>query len=501
VLFPRSSDVLETRFGQGASEIVALATAAEAYRSCAGQYKTEKKDSSAAGDKQEAKAEVSLKGQDFSRALLGVASGVAAGSAAAALGPTQPALSVLVGALTAIVSMIALNYTRTLTRETTVKQEVTFLPDLGVSALVHRVPLLLRRLRQAGLAPIFVIDELDKVKNLSAPLNNLAGYLKFICADQAFFCFLTDRAYIAETSRINRERTNAVQRTIFTNLLFILYEAPSLHDYLGGVIRPFGASKQDELEELEADREALGYILIHRAAALLFELNRELGDFRRSDGTLNLAVKEPRSRLVHQFHLMLQLAVEVILHDPFVADRINRDRDFGQTIYDALYYPTHRWYFGDQTIDCSADALLDGMAALAGEEIDLPEADRDFLHAQVKSLLDLVASPARLKTKLKEAMDKGRMTVSAPLRDAIPEQPALLVQDHDDIYEWIYNRYGIPYKAGDTTAILYNSRLDDADGIMERLAAALLGAQLTDIHRLLSATAGPEALFGALTPP
>ena len=88
-----------------------------------------------------------------------------------------------------------------------------------------------------------------------------------------------------------------------------------------------------------------------------------------------------------------------------MANRISRDPDFAQTIYDALYYPTHRWYLGHDTIDCSADKLLDGMAELSGDSIEMPEPDQDFLEAQVRTVLDLVVEPARLESALRAAAE------------------------------------------------------------------------------------------------
>ena len=65
---------------QGFREIVALASAADAYRSCTGQYTQTRRDERSAGDKAEAKYSFTLTGQELSKALVGVASGVAAGA-------------------------------------------------------------------------------------------------------------------------------------------------------------------------------------------------------------------------------------------------------------------------------------------------------------------------------------------------------------------------------------------------------------------------------------
>ena len=90
--------------GQGVAEIVALASAADAYRSCTGQYTQQRKNESSSANKAEAKTEVSASGQEISKALFGAASGVAAGVTAAALKQGGPTVA-LAGAITAILSI------------------------------------------------------------------------------------------------------------------------------------------------------------------------------------------------------------------------------------------------------------------------------------------------------------------------------------------------------------------------------------------------------------
>jgi hypothetical protein len=419
-----------------------------------------------ASDKRELKEIVSAAGKELSQALISVGSGLAVG--AAARSTLSGVGAALAGVVTAIASMATLNYSRTLSRESTLKEEVTFIPRLNVSTLVHRVPLLLLRLRQAGIAPVFYVDELDKVKNLSKPLSALASYLKFVCADSAFFCFLTDRAYLAETFRINRERTNAVQRTIFTNQLYVHYGTSSMYEFLDQVIQPVNRAG-------DADAQALRYVLMHRSRMLFSELYSELSLLKNSDGSLMMAREDPMKVPVHRFHLVVQLAIEYMLTDQLLADRINRDPDFTQTIYDALFYPTYRWYAGEQEIDCSPEALVDGISAFTGDNLDVTDSDRQTLHAQVKVMLDLVADPARLETLVRTRVASGRMRLEERVIQAVPGVAPLKScgVDKEDKYVWVYNRFGIPHKAGDVTTILQDAQLQDSEGRLDRLSAIL----------------------------
>jgi hypothetical protein len=459
------------RDNQGVAEIVALATASEAYRRCTGKYTVTKTDADAAGAKQELKGELSAKSSDIKQALISAASGLGVAATAQSTG-SAPALSMAIGAATALLSLGAFSLSASRSRETTTREEMTFLPNMTVSGLVHRMPLVLRRLRQAGIAPIFVVDELDKIK-CSEPLTDLASYLKFISADQAFFCFLTDRSYLVEMAAINRDRTDAVQRTIFTDLMFVTYQTRDLHAFLETVITPAGAAPgSSDAEELIHDAEALRYVMIHKSKMLPFDLVRVIREFKSEDDWLTLPLKSPRTSRVHQFHLALQLAIEYVLSSPLVAERVERDVVFAQTMYDALYYPTHRWYSGERTLDVSADAILSGLSKAAGYTIDIPDQDKQFLHEQVKTMLDLAANPARLVENMRVAIGEHRMTASVAVREAVPETPVIKFI-RADTYEWVYNRYGTPHNAANVMAIVGDADLDAAIDVIDTMEATL----------------------------
>jgi hypothetical protein len=461
--------------GQGVREIVALSSASDAYRSCTGQYTQERKDERSAAEKTEVKTEVSAIGKEITKGLIGVASGVAAGATAAALNQSTSAVA-LAGAITAILSMVTLNYSRTRSRETTLKEEITFLPDMTVSALVHRVLLLVRRLRQAGLVPMFIIDELDKVVNPVEPLNGLTTYLKFLFADEGFFCFLTDRAYFAEIARCNREEANTQLRTIYNTQVLVRYDTASIHNFLKDVIRPYNASGP-VTADLQADAEALRYVLICRSRMLLFELSKDLRRFiPLPRGTrVNPEFNAPRDNRGHQLHLAVQLAIELILADEFVTNRIMLDSIFAQTIYDALYYPVNLWYADKSRVDCSPESLIPGISEMSGETLKLEDADKNFLHRQVKALLDLLANLPELERQLGVAIERGRLKVEyrGRLLESIPTGIALLkVTFEKDVYKWNYNRSGVPYEASAIQDIQGNRDLWDAYALVDAFKQA-----------------------------
>jgi hypothetical protein len=460
--------------GQGAAEIVALASAADAYRTCTGQSSKEKKDEESRGEKTETKTELSASGKELSKAFTGLVAGVAAGATAGLLGEGKAA-SALAGAVIALASIITINYTRTRSRETTLKEEVTFLPDTTVSGLVHRVLLLLRRLRQAGLAPIFVIDELDKVPNPVEPLNKLTASLKFLFADEGFFCFLTDRTYFAEIGQMNRQQANIPLRTIYTDQMLVRYETSEIRQFLSKVIRPYGTTDVTIRQDLEADAEAFRYIMICRSRMLMFELSRDLAGFISSNNKLKFPFKALSKNPGHQFHLAIQLAIELVLTKEHVANRISRDANFAQTIYDALYYPVNLWYADERDVNCSRDALIKGIGELTGGPLKLELKDQEFLHTQVTAMLELLVDLKSFKDLLRAAFQSQRLVVAKDILgrmvDAIPQEFQLLkvTSEVDDIYRWNYNRSGIPYDASTIQDIQDSRALWDAYSIIVQL--------------------------------
>ena len=64
-----------------------------------------------------------------------------------------------------------------------------------VDRLERDLPVLLKRVKDAGFAPIFVLDELDKTRDANAALEKFLKLTKHIVTDHAAFLFLTDRDY------------------------------------------------------------------------------------------------------------------------------------------------------------------------------------------------------------------------------------------------------------------------------------------------------------------
>ena len=150
-----------------------------------------------------------------------------------------------------------------------------------------------------------------------------------------------------------------------------------------------------------------------------------------------------------------------------------RDPIFAQTIYDALYYPVNLWYADQRKVDCSRPNLISGMSEMSGEPLALEDTDENFLHRQVKALLELLANLPELERQLGLAIDSGRLKVEdrGRLLSSIPAGTTLLKAAPEpgnlDIYQWNYNRSGIPYQASTIQDIQGDGNLWDTTALID----------------------------------
>ncbi|HKA00603.1 MAG TPA: hypothetical protein VKE70_29025 [Candidatus Solibacter sp.] len=427
VLFDKASQVEP---GQGSCEITLLATAAEAYRSCTGKVEASTEDQTGLNRQQALKAAIEAKGENLKAGLTSLFAGIA-GATGSALAGAGPEVSALCGALAAILGMVSLSFSSSFSRETSAKQALKFLPDTTVAGLFHRVPLLLDRFMQARLAPIFVIDELDKVPSLARRLDDIVAWLKGLCADRAFFCFLTDRTYLRDVTKANRRAANSRLLTAYTNLLFVFYDVESLDEYLGFVT---GAISEDKnrLQDLKKDLACFRLVLKHRSYMSLFRLRTEIDD-RRSRERFSIEYLDPQKHNEDTIFVMLQSALEITLRNNALATRLRQNLDFAQVVYDVLFYPTLRWREErEEDLDCTFAVLTDTTEYGLGE---LSQDDQEFVHLHLLDYLNLVANKDSLAAK-----------VAPELHDVIAESPDLLIRVEEGKYRWLRKPDGTSFR-------------------------------------------------------
>ena len=126
-----------------------------------------------------------------------IAPALAAGAAAVAALATSPSFAGLLGAAALLVlGMVPFRFSRTVDKLATLRNTRTIDVDWSERRLERELPVLLARVKAAGFAPIFIVDELDKLAKPEDELHDFINVSKHIVRDHAAFLFLTDRSYM-----------------------------------------------------------------------------------------------------------------------------------------------------------------------------------------------------------------------------------------------------------------------------------------------------------------
>ncbi|MBV9014666.1 MAG: hypothetical protein JO058_03325 [Alphaproteobacteria bacterium] len=114
--------------------------------------------------------------------------------AATAIGvANQPVWAIVIGAAVYIAGWLAASLRRDEFAE--MRRELTVHVDWSERRLERELPMLLRRVKDAGFAPIFILDELDKLDDDVNSLHRFIDFAKHIVRDHAAFLFLVHRDY------------------------------------------------------------------------------------------------------------------------------------------------------------------------------------------------------------------------------------------------------------------------------------------------------------------
>src|SRR5262249_40046462 len=136
--------------------------------------------------KQKQEIEKLAERKELANAVAGIVAGGIAGSGVALNGAHTIGNGIFAGLvfiLSAVITTALLNYTSVRTRTRTRSRERNIQWDRSVASLDLMLPLSIARVLDAGRAPIFVIDELDKVNEIQDKLERLINRLKHIVAD------------------------------------------------------------------------------------------------------------------------------------------------------------------------------------------------------------------------------------------------------------------------------------------------------------------------------
>ncbi len=490
--------------GQGYRELAALSSTCQAYQRICG--KLSRKDENSFGDKTKQDAEVALeaKGSELMKPITALLTGGAVGSGLAATG-VDPTAAVFAGLATALLSSLVVKYSSSRTREEAVNRADLFIPDLSVATLDRVLPVLLNRIRRAGLAPVFVIDELDKV-DLTNRITEMVKRLKKLVAENAFFCFLTDRRYFEELLGRTLEAPYPIEYTYFTNQLFIVFRHRDLHAYLEQVLEIPGATTgtasgvrstnplRSSVSDTPAsspsappdfspddrdDKQVLQYILLHDSQMHPIDLRRQLAGLRNAEGEINIARGEVRSpRRHYPFAIRVQVAIELILDEESMRAEIDKRPAFLQLAHDTLYYISRKWAKAPEPLDLTADVgrkhfedYLRGRKATntylgpsqgngsSSEESEQDRLEKIYLKVDTEAcdfLFERVCKLALYLSNIKELIKAlaSAPEVPQPVLDAISRDPLLVpIENEPGKYRWTRNTAG--------------RRLDEKTGVAE----------------------------------
>ena len=454
-------------------ELVAVATAAQAYRVVSGAVTYSEGGKDEATQERNTESAWTLAGKDIADKALGFLAGGLVGGAYWFGHREQVIATAAVGLATAFVSSWTFKYTSKRGKKQTATQEYTFIRKSDVSTLDRELPVVIERIREAGLAPVFMVDELDKVDGLAEAMADLIKRLKHIVADRSFFCFLTDRDYFELLQQKSRRLPYPQEHTYYSQRLFILYRPENLHAYLEQILvspdsRQAGSrvrkDTSGEPDEIVIFRNLLSYLVMHRAMLHVFDLQRELSKVCDEAGIVTIRLSELFSHYGYRFHIMMQLAVELLLSEDEMRDRLNQDPHFGQLAYDALYFISRQWAEGKNALDLSEEDIN---AYLAGRidpdwaeaqwnpEGELPirnahdviaetinETDHAFLIGSIKRMASLLTAPNNFARMLAESRILGKS--ERILLDLIPGPDRLLLSETAGTLVWQHDYFGRP---------------------------------------------------------
>lgn len=490
---------------QGIRELVALCSVSEVYRRISGTIQAKKKHEAGAQSSQTKTREVELRGNEFVAPLITLLTGGAVASGVLAFNPDRIGIAALAGVLTALGSALVSKYSSSRSEARSASQEDLFIPNLSVATLDRVLPVLLERIRDAGLAPVFVIDELDKVKDLSRRIPQMVKRLKKLVAESTFFCFLADRFYFEEMRCRSIMTPYSMEYTYFTNKLFVTFWHLELHKYLVLILQkpqPLIASATASAEERQAvtdrneeidDHAVLPYVVLHAAQMHPIDLRREVSAIRSLDNVVALPLGSVRSLPSRRLELLVQVAIELLLEDQKMEWEIGRDPAFRRLAHDALYFISRSWESDTENLrfDAKGQAsftqyLIDRMKtelpearpcdgkptdkiAPGKEETNDPKTAQDkpeseellqpsplqtkFLWDFVRRLANLLAEPDKVRTLAIEwQQELARKNPRDPPRFAAQVLDALKFTDpgpllelapgSNDVFNWRYNRSG-----------------------------------------------------------
>ena len=374
---------------RGAAEVAVLQDLAEARLAVVS--KAEDKRDSKGSQEREQERKSSVQPTD----LLKTSTAVVAGAAVAA-GLAIDGSWIFAGILGPMVTAgvgATLTFTNRFSRRQSQQDERNYVLKADVESLIHRIPRLLQGLRQVGLHPVFVVDELDKVD--PELVTYLVNNLKTQVTEQSFFCFLTNFEGAGEHED-EREGPAHVDYSLFWDRIYLFQATAALHGYLQVFLAEDAAEAGTQREAVAVVR----HILLLRAEHHTLRLHRELdqalreGLYARIDDDPAGFLQDPAIRLRLRFALATEWAMAEL-----AAETRNDPRRL-QLAKEMLYRPWRSWRDNEERCGLTRLQIY--------REVRDATGDRDFAGHVARALDTLLEQLVAPEWSSAEAPDDAR---------------------------------------------------------------------------------------------
>jgi len=275
------------------------------------------------------------------------------------------------------------------------------LPDLD-----RALPAFVSRLHQSGYAPIFVVDELDKVADMEKCMAIFMKQLKYFATDEAFFCFLTDRKYLEVFQASLEQHTYPEEQTYFGHRILVHYTFDQIGKYIRSIIQGEEAKHPHELHFARM-------LAIFESHCQADEADRFIITNQVKDNwAFYFSVEQPGiwSSAAYRLHGYFLLAIMVLFESRQVRQRLRQNRQFGAWLVDTYYWICQEWKLSQEGspqlltkygLETSFASLLqiDRRGPVFISDI-LSEDELNFLWTQAKELQKFLTTPSFLFFKL-----------------------------------------------------------------------------------------------------
>jgi hypothetical protein len=469
---------------QGTREIVALYSCLRAYLTLAGDYSLKSGTTDAAARKAEISAKSPLEKGVLS-ALISAGSGSAVGAALLA-GHYGTLFSAFSAVATALGAAVVLNFSASRSRESSSTLESSISIKRDLQSLSRELPELLHRCRAAGVIPVFLVDELDKVSNLQKRMQSLIFSTKLFVTEESLFFFVTDRSYYEYIQNLSRTSAYPREHTFFSERLFVSYQPENWRRYLNDLIIPGSTESTSQNQEREAI-EMLNFALLCRSRMHAIDLRRAIGEVARVPSE---AVREDVESVVpyassdfaadprYRLEILMQVAVEVTLvADPDFASRCSSEPPFTQVAYDALYFLARKWEIAAEDLFAHDESefrnWLETRSPDASSEV--AGVDVSYLFRKVGRILFWLQNPVAL------AGDPVASSLFPPkVMESLAATPPLVGRSdkEPDKFRWLFDTFGRSLNPVDVEQLRNDAQLRADIALID--SVALIVARATD---------------------